>query len=115
MEVSALLFYIDALLQIQSQQSDKFTLLCWLLFQELGPATPPQQEALDLEANRAAWTALQQAIDAQEAGIRACVANAADDEAARKCVEPLLTVVETYLPQLFVPADWQVAWMGVET
>ena len=112
MNVDLILYYLEPLLQVQTSGSLK--LLSWLLFQWLRPLSPEQAKALGLPTNEATWQDLQQKMDTQAAGIRTCVDNAADDEARRKCVEPLLTLVEAYLPALFVPADWQVAWMGVE-
>jgi len=114
MDTRAIIYFLEALLQVQAPQANQFTFLSWLLFQGLGSASAEQVKALGLTENPAIWQALQKEIDEKTAGVRADLDAAANEKEAREAVDPLLLILEEYLPQLFVPAGWKVAWMGVE-
>ena len=114
MEIRKIIYFLEALLQVNAPQANQFAFLSWLLYQGLAPASAEGTKALGLTENPAIWQALQMEIDGTIDGVRAELAAAADDEASRAAVDPVLQLLEEYLPQIFVPADWKVAWMGVE-
>ena len=111
-----IIYFIEALLQIQAAQANHFTFQSWLLYQGLMPNSAAEAKGMGLADKAAVWSKLHSDVTRLMASVLVDLAAAGGDEdAQRKAVEPLLSALEDYLPQLFVPNDWKIVWMGVET
>lgn len=125
MQIRALIltFFVDALLNYEEQEPGSFTLNAWLLLQLILVRSPTQAEQSDLVLDPP-WSttvAFRALLDEVQTLLAAAQsewdgATTGQDEAAvlTKYSELLLTKVETYLPQILVPSEWQLHWMGVE-
>ena len=124
MEVRIWLYLIDALIRIKDSSADHFTLTAWLLAQLLPlqlfiePYLDPESGEPLFGSDLPLFDKLQQEADALIEAMKTCHAEAADTDAQEQCIvdasEELLQRFESYLVQLALPDDWQVAWMGVE-
>jgi len=116
MQIIDIIYFIEALLQIQAPQANHFTFQSWLLYQGLLPNSAAEAKGMGLADKAATWSKLQGEVTMLMANVLVNLAAAGGDEdAQQKAVEPLLSALEDYLPRLFVPNDWKIVWMGVET
>jgi hypothetical protein len=119
-----IIYFLEALLSVETPQQDRFTLTAWLLFHNLTTVPeetdkPPAEISALLQAKQAAMEEMQGALNSLASDLQTCMEDAGSDETEEtkcknKASAKLLGVLNTYLPRILVPADWQVAWMGVE-
>jgi hypothetical protein len=91
----------------------------WLLRQILGSMSPEAAKQANVPVgDRAQLSALQQELDAVGDAIEQFLEGGPGAGEIEQFLadqsEQVVRALETHLPRIAVPADWQVAWMGVE-
>lgn len=119
MEVQlAIIYLLEGLLSVEDARADSFTLNAWLLFAVLQVLEAEALDNVEGVPPPPSLDELQAILDDIAAKLRSCLDDAGNDQERARCLllasEGVMQALEAELPALFVPADWRIAWMGVE-